>query len=100
MFDAHGEQGGGKAVEMTHEHASDCAVHNAPAMEPGSCNCGAVLPDTFTLKVERKPFGGGTCWYVTSPAHPGLRLFHLDLATILEDVPRSLSMLIDLDKAT
>jgi len=23
------------------EHASDCAVHNAPAMEPGPCDCGA-----------------------------------------------------------
>ena len=21
-------------------HASDCAVHNAPAYEPGACNCG------------------------------------------------------------
>jgi hypothetical protein len=23
------------------EHASDCATHNAPAMEPGACDCGA-----------------------------------------------------------
>jgi hypothetical protein len=23
-------------------HASDCALHNAPAMEPGPCDCGAV----------------------------------------------------------
>jgi hypothetical protein len=22
-------------------HASDCATHNAPAMEPGPCDCGA-----------------------------------------------------------
>ena len=22
------------------QHASDCAVHNSPAMEPGPCNCG------------------------------------------------------------
>lgn len=22
-------------------HASDCAGHNAPAMKPGSCDCGA-----------------------------------------------------------
>lgn len=24
------------------EHASDCAVHNAPAMEAGECDCGAA----------------------------------------------------------
>ena len=24
------------------QHASDCAVHNAPAMEPGPCDCGAI----------------------------------------------------------
>lgn len=23
------------------KHASDCAVHNAPAQEPGACDCGA-----------------------------------------------------------
>jgi hypothetical protein len=23
-------------------HASDCAVHNAPAYEPGHCDCGAA----------------------------------------------------------
>lgn len=23
------------------KHASDCAVYNAPAMEPGPCDCGA-----------------------------------------------------------
>lgn len=22
-------------------HASDCALHNAPALEPGLCDCGA-----------------------------------------------------------
>jgi len=23
------------------QHASDCAVHNAPALPPGPCDCGA-----------------------------------------------------------
>lgn len=23
-------------------HASDCALHNAPAYEPGNCDCGAL----------------------------------------------------------
>jgi hypothetical protein len=23
-------------------HASDCALHNAPALEPGPCDCGAI----------------------------------------------------------
>jgi hypothetical protein len=23
-------------------HASDCAIHNAPAYEPGPCDCGAI----------------------------------------------------------
>lgn len=27
-------------------HASDCAVHNAPALPRGACNCGAGLPDS------------------------------------------------------
>lgn len=29
---------GGRAIV----HASDCAVHNAPAYEPGPCDCGAT----------------------------------------------------------
>lgn len=24
------------------QHASDCALHNAPAYEPGECDCGAI----------------------------------------------------------
>lgn len=24
------------------KHKSDCAVHNAPAMKPGRCTCGAI----------------------------------------------------------
>jgi hypothetical protein len=24
------------------DHASDCALHNAPALPPGPCTCGAV----------------------------------------------------------
>lgn len=27
------------------EHASDCAVHNAPAYEPGRCTCGATITE-------------------------------------------------------
>ncbi len=27
-------------------HASDCAVHNAPALPRGACDCGAGLPDS------------------------------------------------------
>ncbi|MBG0871427.1 hypothetical protein H0X91_15755 [Burkholderia sp. 9777_1386] len=27
-------------------HASDCAVHNAPALPRGPCDCGAGLPDS------------------------------------------------------
>jgi hypothetical protein len=23
-------------------HASDCGIHNAPAMKPGRCDCGAI----------------------------------------------------------
>jgi hypothetical protein len=30
--------------EMPVAHASDCAVHNAPAYEPGPCDCGAARP--------------------------------------------------------
>jgi hypothetical protein len=28
-------------AEKAPEHRSDCAVHNAPAYEPGPCDCGA-----------------------------------------------------------
>jgi len=24
------------------QHASDCAIHNAPALKPGRCDCGAT----------------------------------------------------------
>lgn len=27
---------------MTIPHASDCALHTAPAFEPGPCDCGAT----------------------------------------------------------
>lgn len=26
------------------QHTSDCAIHNAPALPPGQCDCGGVLP--------------------------------------------------------
>lgn len=29
-------------ASYTPGHASDCAVHNAPAYEPGRCTCGAA----------------------------------------------------------
>ena len=29
----------------TVQHASSCAVHNAPALPKGKCNCGAELKD-------------------------------------------------------
>ena len=33
-------------------HASDCAVHRAPAYEPGPCDCGAT-PAPLPEEVER-----------------------------------------------
>ena len=30
-------------------HDSDCAVHNAPALPPGPCDCGAGDLDQFTI---------------------------------------------------
>lgn len=32
-------------MKVETEHASDCAVHNAPAYEPGECDCGAEDQD-------------------------------------------------------
>ena len=32
---------GAVAVKPAPIHASDCALHNAPLMEPGPCDCGA-----------------------------------------------------------
>ena len=31
-----------KPRKMAIRHASDCAVHNGPALKPGPCDCGAV----------------------------------------------------------
>lgn len=33
------------------EHASDCAIHDAPALSPGNCNCGAEL-----AAIDLEPF--------------------------------------------
>lgn len=33
-----------KVAQSNIKHASDCAVHNAPALEPGPCDCGATTP--------------------------------------------------------
>ena len=33
---------------MEIKHSSGCAVHNAPAMEPGPCDCGALLDPAST----------------------------------------------------
>jgi hypothetical protein len=37
---------------MTTIHASDCAIHNAPAYPPGECDCGAIITPVIPL------FGG------------------------------------------
>lgn len=36
------EQFGGGSEAQAIAHASDCAVHNAPAYKPGRCDCGVV----------------------------------------------------------
>lgn len=33
-----------KVAQSKTAHASDCALHNAPAMEAGLCDCGATAP--------------------------------------------------------
>lgn len=37
-------------------HKSDCAIHNAPALPPAACDCGAVI--TKMLYVQIEPDGG------------------------------------------
>lgn len=34
---------GGKKAQPEAVHASDCAVHNGPALKAGSCDCGATV---------------------------------------------------------
>ncbi len=36
------------------KHASDCAVHNAPALPIGPCDCGALIPPDGVERI-RKP---------------------------------------------
>lgn len=31
-----------RIAKLAVAHRSDCAVHNAPAVEPGECTCGAT----------------------------------------------------------
>lgn len=33
-----------KVAQSKTAHASDCALHNAPALEAGPCDCGATAP--------------------------------------------------------
>lgn len=35
-------------------HASDCALHNAPAFEPGDCDCGDPLDIKTAVAAERE----------------------------------------------
>jgi hypothetical protein len=35
------------------KHASDCAVHNEPALPKGICTCGATISSEKTVEVER-----------------------------------------------
>lgn len=53
-----------------------------------------MMPDRFTLVCEPKPDGW---WKVTSPEIPGLYFAGRDLAVLLEDVPRSIALLCELD---
>lgn len=39
---ASGRVSGDETQPKAVAHRSDCAVHNAPAFEPGPCNCGAI----------------------------------------------------------
>jgi hypothetical protein len=41
-------------LRLIPQHASDCAVHNAPAYPPGPCDCGAV-PSLLPLPVLDRP---------------------------------------------
>jgi hypothetical protein len=43
------------------DHASDCAVHNAPAYEPGPCDCGAEI-NTLIRDLEAVPEGNFSLW--------------------------------------
>lgn len=53
------------------------------------------LPDTFTLKVERKPDGW---WKITTPDHHvGCYIIHKDLFVGLCDAPGSLAQLLRMD---
>lgn len=60
------------AVEVL--HASDCALHNGPALEPGPCNCGAQKAQVVQA-LER--------------ARLALCASHNVLATDRPDLPRS-----------
>lgn len=33
---------------MADPHASDCAMHNGPALDPGPCDCGPVATDDYS----------------------------------------------------
>ena len=65
-------------------HASDCALHNAPAYEPGPCDCGARRKtffawlrhmDKYTQALERKArWGAGIKFEPTGDGRVKIRL--------------------------
>jgi hypothetical protein len=54
-------------------HKSDCAVHNAPAMPKGPCDCGAAAARPIGgIKAYRTDFDQFKPWWVSQlPARPG-----------------------------
>lgn len=58
--------------DMEIKHASDCAVHSAPAVAPGPCDCGATRNHLFNELVKALKFyaSEGT-WECDTAPDPG-----------------------------
>lgn len=65
------------ACKATGPHTSDCAVHNAPAMEPGPCNCRPAGHKTFVI-YHRADNDGLCCREIARHFLPGAELIGLD----------------------
>ena len=48
-------------TDFTTKHASDCAVHNGPALPPGPCDCGADLNTLPTLLRSQEARDAAPC---------------------------------------
>ncbi len=65
------------------KHASDCAVHNAPALEPGPCDCGGMENDCTKCLARLDGTGVTYCY------HKAFEVSHPGCGPVIPDYPKA-----------